>query len=69
MIAFAGPGPGMSRPRGSSSPVRRETSNSGQPGQGGVEFNLLLIASMLVLILAGPGVASLDAKRASTVVP
>lgn len=39
------------------------------PGQGGVEFNLLLIASMLVLILAGPGAASLDAKRASTVVP
>lgn len=35
------------------------------PGQGGLEFNLLLIASMLVLILVGPGAASLDGKRAS----
>lgn len=39
------------------------------PGQGGMEFNLLLIASMLVLILAGPGVASIDAKRASRTAP
>ncbi len=36
------------------------------PGQGGVAFNLLLIASMVVLILVGPGAASLDRKRAST---
>lgn len=39
------------------------------PGQGGVEFNLLLIASMLVLILVGPGAASLDEKRASPTAP
>lgn len=39
------------------------------PGQGGVEFNLLLIASMLVLILVGPGAASLDQKRASATAP
>ncbi|MDX1660205.1 MAG: DoxX family protein [Gemmatimonadota bacterium] len=36
------------------------------PGQGGVEFNLLLIASMLVLIFAGPGAFSIDEKRASS---
>lgn len=36
------------------------------PGQGGVEFNLLLIASMLALVLAGPGAASLDERRVSS---
>jgi putative oxidoreductase len=33
------------------------------PGQGGVEFNLLLIAGLLTLMLAGPGFAALDARR------
>lgn len=32
------------------------------PGQGGVEFNLLLIAGLLALILAGPGLAALDSR-------
>lgn len=31
------------------------------PGQGGVEFNLLLIAGLSTLILAGPGAAAVDA--------
>lgn len=33
------------------------------PGQGGVELNLLLIAGLLALVFAGPGLASLDARR------
>lgn len=33
------------------------------PGQGGVEFNLVLVAGLLALIFAGPGLASLDARR------
>lgn len=33
------------------------------PGQGGVEFNLLLIAGLLALVFAGPGLASLDGRR------
>lgn len=33
------------------------------PGQGGVEFNLLLIASLLTLILVGSGTPSVDAMR------
>ncbi len=33
------------------------------PGQGGVEFNLLLIAGLLTLMLAGPGFGALDARR------
>lgn len=31
-------------------------------GQGGLEFNLLLIAALLSLVLAGPGVAALDER-------
>lgn len=34
------------------------------PGQGGVEFNVTLIAGLLTLVLAGPGVAALDTRRA-----
>ncbi|MDX1624352.1 MAG: DoxX family protein [Gemmatimonadota bacterium] len=37
------------------------------PGQGGVEFNLLLIASLLTLIALGPGAASIDESRGSEV--
>lgn len=33
------------------------------PGQGGVEFNVLLIAGLLALLLAGPGAAALDERR------
>lgn len=33
------------------------------PGQGGYEFNLLLIAVLLTLILAGPGVWALRGRR------
>lgn len=32
------------------------------PGQGGIEFNLVLIAGLLTLMLAGPGFAALDAR-------
>lgn len=32
------------------------------PGQGGVEFNLLLIASLLLMVFAGPGMAALDSR-------
>lgn len=30
------------------------------PGQGGIEFNLLLIASLLAMIFCGPGLAAID---------
>lgn len=33
------------------------------PGQGGAEFNTLLIAGLLALLLAGPGAAAVDARR------
>ncbi len=33
------------------------------PGTGGVEFNVLLIASLLVLVFAGPGLAAIDRLR------
>lgn len=33
------------------------------PGEGGIELNLLLIASLLTLVLAGPGFAALDERR------
>ena len=33
------------------------------PGSGGVEFNVLLIASLLTLVFAGPGAAALDRYR------
>ena len=33
------------------------------PGQGGIEFNLLLIAGLLALIFAGPGIAAVDSSR------
>lgn len=36
------------------------------PGQGGVEFNVLLIAGLLALLLAGPGAAAVDDRRAPT---
>jgi putative oxidoreductase len=32
-------------------------------GQGGVEFNLILVVSLLMLILGGPGLAALDNRR------
>lgn len=32
-------------------------------GTGGVEFNVLLIASLLALVFGGPGVAAIDAYR------
>lgn len=32
-------------------------------GQGGAEFNVLLIAGLLTLVLAGPGAAALDTRR------
>lgn len=32
------------------------------PGQGGAEFNTLIIAGLLVLLLAGPGAAAVDAR-------
>ena len=32
------------------------------PGQGGIEFNLLLVAGMLVLLLAGSGIAALESR-------
>jgi putative oxidoreductase len=31
-------------------------------GQGGVEFNVLLLAALLALVFAGPGLASIDAR-------
>lgn len=33
------------------------------PGQGGVEFVVVLIAGLLTLLLAGPGLAALDRVR------
>lgn len=33
------------------------------PGQGGVEFNVVLIAGLAALMLAGPGAAALDARQ------
>lgn len=33
------------------------------PGTGGVEFNVLLIASLLTLVFAGPGLAAVDRQR------
>lgn len=33
------------------------------PGTGGAEFNVLLIAGLLTLVLAGPGAAALDARQ------
>lgn len=32
------------------------------PGQGGIEFNLVLIAGLLALVFAGPGMAALDSR-------
>lgn len=32
------------------------------PGQGGIEFNLVLIAGLLTLVFGGPGMAALDAR-------
>ena len=36
-------------------------------GQGGVEFNLLLIAALVAILLAGPGLAAVDARRGAEV--
>lgn len=33
------------------------------PGQGGVSFSLLLIAGLLALVFAGPGLAAIDRAR------
>jgi len=35
----------------------------GPEAQGGVEFNLLLGASLLMLVFGGPGLAALDARK------
>lgn len=37
-------------------------------GQGGVEFNLLLIAALVALVFAGPGAGALDARRGGDVI-
>lgn len=37
-------------------------------GQGGVEFSVILIASLLMLVFGGAGAASLDARRNQEVV-
>jgi putative oxidoreductase len=34
-------------------------------GEGGVEFNLLLIASLLALVFCGPGLAAIDNRNAA----
>ena len=39
------------------------------PGQGGLEFNLLLIAALLGLVLVGPGMAALDSRAGGEVAP
>lgn len=36
------------------------------PGQGGIEFSLLLVAGLLGLVLAGPGMAALDSRAGGT---
>jgi len=33
------------------------------PGQGGVEFNLLLVAALLAFVFVGPGAGALDRRR------
>lgn len=33
------------------------------PGTGGAEFNVVLVAALLSLLLAGPGLASVDGRR------
>jgi putative oxidoreductase len=33
------------------------------PGQGGVEYNVLLMASLLMLVFGGPGLAAIDSRR------
>jgi len=35
------------------------------PGQGGIEFNLLLVASLLGMIFCGPGLAAVDNRGAA----
>lgn len=37
-------------------------------GQGGVEFNLLLVAALVALVFAGPGAGALDARRGGEVI-
>jgi putative oxidoreductase len=34
------------------------------PGSGGIEFNLIMIASLLMLVFGGPGLAAIDSRRA-----
>lgn len=36
------------------------------PGSGGVEFSLILAASLLMLVFGGPGLAAIDSRRAGT---
>lgn len=36
------------------------------PGQGGTEYNVVLIAGLLALILSGPGAAAVDRRRAES---
>lgn len=36
------------------------------PGSGGIEFNLLLLASLLMLVFGGPGIAAIDSRRAGS---
>lgn len=38
------------------------------PGQGGIELNLMLIASLLTLVFAGPGMAAIGGRREAVVV-
>jgi len=35
------------------------------PGAGGIEFNLLMAASLLMLVFGGPGLAALDSRNHS----
>jgi len=35
------------------------------PGEGGVEFNLLLVASLLVMMFCGAGLAAIDNRRSA----
>jgi len=39
------------------------------PGQGGLEFNLLLIAALLGLVFVGPGMAALDSRAGGEAAP